>query len=321
MSEPSEDDLIARHFAPLAGEGGLALADDAAVLAQKPGYDLVLTCDALVAGVHFFLEDPPSAIAAKALRVNLSDLAAKGATPAGFLLALALPAGPREDWLADFASGLRADIAHFVFPLLGGDTVSTPGPLMVSVTALGHVPARRMVPRTGARAGDVLYLSGSIGDAALGLQIRLGHFSSAAGDVLLERYLRPQPRMGLAPALLAHAHAAMDVSDGLVGDLRKMMRVSGVGAHVEIGTFPLSPQARQLIEHHPSALLQAITGGDDYEILATVPPPSAAAFEAEAAAAGVAVTRIGRVTAEPEVVLLTPEGAELDVPRGSYSHF
>jgi thiamine-monophosphate kinase len=322
MSEPSEDDLIARYFAPLAGEGGLALLDDAALLAQKPGFDLVLTCDALVAGVHFFPEDPPEAIAAKSLRVNLSDLAAKGAEPAGFLLALALPPGPRADWLAGFAEGLRHDIAAYGFPLLGGDTVSTPGPMMVSVTALGHVPAGRMVPRTGARAGDAIYVSGTVGDAALGLQFRLGALQSEGDDaVLLERYLRPQPRMALASALLAHAHAAMDVSDGLVGDLRKMMRVSSVGARIEVLRVPLSEAAGRVIGRHPSALGQALTGGDDYEILATVPALQTAAFESAATAAGVAVTCIGTVVAGESVEFVGRGGVALDLPQGSYSHF
>ncbi|MDB5650670.1 MAG: thiamine-monophosphate kinase, partial [Hyphomicrobiales bacterium] len=234
MARPSEDDLIARFFAPLAGPGGLALEDDAARLPAMPGFDLVLTCDALVAGVHFFPDDPPDAIAAKALRVNLSDLAAKGARPAGFLLALVLPRDFQESWLEAFAAGLGADIRDYACPLLGGDTVATPGPLMISITALGHVPEGRMVPRTGARAGDFLYVSGTIGDAALGLQVRLGKLAANAAEAayLRERYLRPQPRNALAAALVAHAHGAMDISDGFAGDLAKMMRVSHTGARI-----------------------------------------------------------------------------------------
>ena len=166
---PSEDDLIARYFAPIAGAGGLGLRDDAARIAPPAGCEIVLTVDGLVAGVHFFADDPPAAIARKALRVNLSDLAAKGATPLGFLLTLVLPRDWKPDWLELFAKGLGEDAAAFACPLLGGDTVSTPGPLTLSITTLGSVPAGRMVPRDGARAGDALYVSGTIGDAALGL--------------------------------------------------------------------------------------------------------------------------------------------------------
>jgi thiamine-monophosphate kinase len=324
-----EDDLIARYFAPLAGEGGLGLKDDAALVSVEPGFQLVVTCDALVAGVHFFPDDPPDAIAAKALRVNLSDLAAKGATPKGFILALALPhdaqtlsQGERADaWLGSFAAGLGADIATYKCPLLGGDTVKTPGPLMVSITAFGAVPTGRMVPRTGARPGDLLYVTGTIGDAALGLQIRLGTFTGR-GDHLLARYLRPRPRNALASVLLDCASAAMDVSDGLVGDLTKMMRVSGACAGVDAASVPLSPEAAALIGAHAGAFETALTGGDDYEILASVPPQNAGVFEARAAEAGVPVTRIGHVLrGDGSPLFRDASGAPMSFARGSFSHF
>jgi thiamine-monophosphate kinase len=318
-----EDDLIARFFAPLAGEGGLGLKDDAALVSVEPGFQLVVTCDALVAGVHFFPEDPPDAIAAKALRVNLSDLAAKGAAPKGFILALALPEGGVSDfWLSAFVAGLAGDIAAYNCPLLGGDTVKTPGPLMVSITAFGAVPTGRMVPRTGARAGDLLYVTGTIGDAALGLQVRLGQINGQGVDHLLARYLRPQPRNALAPVLLDCASAAMDVSDGLVGDLAKMMRVSGVSADVEAACVPLSPEAAALIAAHAGAFETALTGGDDYEILASIPPQNASVFEARAAEAGVAVTRIGHVLrGDGAPRFRDASGAPIAFARGSYSHF
>lgn len=333
MPQSGEDNLIARFFAPLAGEGGLGLKDDAALIASEPGCDLVVTCDALVAGVHFFPEDPPDAIAAKALRVNLSDLAAKGAAPKGFILALALPQTWSETlsqrerasdvWLTDFARGLAEDIAAYRCPLLGGDTVKTPGPLMISITAFGAVPKGRMVPRTGARLGDHLYVSGTIGDAALGLKIRLGQLAPAEGaDHLLARYLRPQPRNALAPALLDFASAAMDVSDGLVGDLAKMMRVSGVSAEVNAAAVPLSLAAASRVAKAGSAFETALTGGDDYEILASVPPQNASAFEVAAAQAGVPVARIGHVVAgEGAPVFRDASGAPLAFARGSFSHF
>lgn len=319
----TEDDLIARYFAPLAGPDGLGLRDDAARMACAPGQDLVITCDALVAGVHFFAEDPPDAIAAKALRVNLSDLAAKGATPRGFVMALALSEqtlSQGEGWLSAFAAGLAADITAYTCPLLGGDTVKTPGPLMVSITAFGVVPTGRMVPRTGAKPGDLLYISGTIGDAALGLQVRLGRMQG--GDALLARYLRPQPRQTLAPALLECASAAMDVSDGLVGDLAKMMRVSGASAEVELSAVPMSPAAAAVIAAYPGAREIALTGGDDYEILASIPPRNAQAFEARAAQAGVAVARIGCVTRGDAAPLFRDaSGAAVSFAHSSYSHF
>lgn len=326
MSErPSEDDLIARFFAPIAAPEGLGLRDDAAVLTPPAGSDLVLTKDALVAGVHFFADDPPAAIGRKALRVNLSDLAAKGAEPVGFLLALALPPDWTADWLAAFAQGLGEDGAAYRCPLFGGDTVKTPGPLMVSITALGRVEQGRMIARTGVKPGDLLYVSGTIGDAALGLKLRLGGgeaLDAASRDFLFARYLIPQPRLALAPALRRFASGAMDVSDGFVGDLAKMLRVSGVSARVELPRLPLSVAAHQLIALDPNFFEIAATGGDDYEILASVAPPNAAGFEAEAAKAGVMVTRVGQAlagAAPPR--FLSGDGAEIAFKRGAFSHF
>src|SRR5208282_3045593 len=282
-----EDDLIARYFAPLAGPAGLGLSDDAALMRPPPGEDLVLTADALVAGVHFFADDPPAGIARKALRVNLSDLAAKGARPLGFLLALALPGGWREDWLEAFADGLGADAGTYDCPLIGGDTVATPGPLMLSVTAIGAVPEGRMARRTGVKPGDRLYVTGTIGDAAIGLRLRQGRgpdLTPAEREFLNARYLEPQPRVALAAAMAAYAHGGMDVSDGLVGDLTKMLRVSGASARVEVDRLPLSRAAEAAIAADPDLMAVALTGGDDYEIIASVPPENTAAFEAAAAA-------------------------------------
>ena len=326
----SEDDLIARYFAPLAGPGGLGLYDDVAVMTPPEGAELVLTVDALVGGVHFFTDDPPDAIARKSLRVNLSDLAAKGAEPAGFLLALALPPDWTDDWLAAFARGLGDDVAAFRFPLLGGDTVRTPGPLTLSVTALGFVPEGDMVPRTGVEPGDRIYVSGTIGDAALGLALRLGKPEDAgwiaglpreASDFLRSRYLEPQPRLGLRKVLRAYANGGMDVSDGLVGDLSKMLRVSECAADVDVGRLPLSPAARDALAHAPHLLRTIATGGDDYEIIASVPESQCAAFEAGARAAGIAVTQIGVAREGRGLTLHDANGAPLDFGKGSFSHF
>ncbi|MGD0722777.1 MAG: thiamine-phosphate kinase [Roseiarcus sp.] len=324
-NRPSEDDLIARYFAPLAGPEGLGLRDDAALLAPPAGCDLVLTKDALVAGVHFFADDPPGAIARKALRVNLSDLAAKGAAPLGFLLALALPADWTADWLDAFAQGLGDDAARYACPLFGGDTVKTPGPLMVSITALGRVPRGRMVARTGVRPGDRLYVSGTIGDAALGLRLRQGAapaLGAADRAFLLDRYLLPQPRLALGPAMGAFARGGMDVSDGFAGDLAKMLRVSGVSAEIALAKLPLSAAARAAIAIDPALFAIAATGGDDYELIASVAPDRAGAFEAAAAQAGVAATAVGQAReggAPPR--FLDASGAEVAFERGAFSHF
>ena len=320
-----EDDLIARFFAPLAGPAGLGLKDDAAVMRPPPGEDLVLTVDALVAGVHFFADDPPEAIARKALRVNLSDLAAKGARPLGFLLALALPGDWREDWLEAFARGLGADASAYGCPLVGGDTVSTPGPLMVSITAVGAVPEGRMARRTGVRPGDRLYVTGTIGDAAIGLKVRQGRGPNIAEldqAFLLERYLKPEPRLKLIDAMTAHASGGMDVSDGFVGDLTKMLAASGVSARAPISRLPLSPAARRAIAADPALFEVAATGGDDYELLASAAPASAPAFEAAAAAAGVPLTFVGEaVEGRRPPSFIGPDGNPVAFARGSYSHF
>ena len=324
-SRLGEADLIARYFAPLAGPAGLGLRDDAALMRPPPGEDLVLTTDALVAGVHFFADDPPGTIARKALRVNLSDLAAKGARPLGFLLALALPSDWSDEWLAAFVEGLSADVMDFKCPLLGGDTVATPGPLTLSVTAIGAVAQGRMPRRTGVRAGDRLYVTGTIGDAALGLKVRMGQgpdITQADKAFLLQRYLTPQPRLKLIGAMAAHASGGMDVSDGFVGDLTKMLDVSGVSARVQIDRLPLSPAARAAIAADPDLFEVAATGGDDYELLASSSRESAAAFEAAAAATGVPLTLVGEaVEGRRPPKFIGPDGNPVVFEHGSYSHF
>ncbi len=322
---PGEDELIAKFFAPLAGPEALGLRDDAALL-QPRAEGIVATKDMLVAGVHFFADDPPDAIAQKALRVNLSDLAAKAATPRGFLLGLALPPDWSTDWLRAFASGLAADARAYVCPLLGGDTVATPGPAVLSITALGDVPAGRFVPRDGARPDDVLFVTGTIGDAALGLDVRRGAFAgygTAERAFLLDRYLLPQPRLALAGALRAHARSAMDVSDGLAGDLEKMLALDGMTADVSVAAVPLSPAARAAVARDPNLLATVLCGGDDYEILCVVPPDAAATFSAAAAAADIPVARLGVVAtgAKPPRFIL-PSGVPLELEqKRSFQHF
>ncbi len=326
----SEEDLIAKYFAPIAGPGALDLRDDAALLKPPAGHDVILTTDAIVAGVHFFADDPPEKIARKALRVNLSDLAAKAGEPAGFLITIALPSDWTEDWLASFAKGLGEDSADFKFPLLGGDTVRTPGPLTISVTALGYALRSWMVPRTGARPGDKLYVTGTIGDAALGLRVRyraepdqawIDALSMEFCAHLLDRYLLPQPRVGLRKVLRAEAHAGMDVSDGLIGDVTKMMKASGTGGRIELAKIPLSSAARAAIASDNSLFETAITGGDDYEVLAAVAPSRTGAFEDSARAAGVPVAQIGEVLEEGAVTCVEANGRVRAFAQKAFSHF
>jgi thiamine-monophosphate kinase len=321
----AEDRLIARFFEPLATHpGALNLSDDAAFITPPPGHDLVLKADAIVAGVHFFPEDAAHTVAGKALRVNLSDLAAKGARPLGFLVSLALPKDIGEAWLADFAQGLRNDAEAFACPLFGGDTVRTTGPVMVSVATFGAVPQGTMVRRGGAKPGDRVFVTGTIGDAALGLVLRKGAtwtLTDAQRDHLLSRYLLPQPRNALAEAVRTHASAAMDVSDGLAGDFAKLARVSHVGADINVSRVPLSDGARAVIAADPAALETALTGGDDFEIVCTVPSTKAESFRAAAKAAQVHVTDIGEVTAGEGACFLGADGKSLAFKRTSFSHF
>lgn len=324
----AEERLIARCFGPLATHpGALGLTDDAAVLTPPPGCDLVLTTDGVIAGVHFFQDDPPETIGRKVLRMNLSDLAAKGAQPAGFLLSIALPVGIDETWVAAFAAGLGDDARHYQCPLLGGDTDHTPGPISVSIAAFGTVPQGKMVRRSTAKAGDRIVVTGTIGDAALGVLLRRDaglaqrlRLSEAASTQLQDRYLKPQPRNALAAAVLQYASAAMDVSDGLAGDLAKLARTSGVAAEVDVARVPLSDAARAALAADPALLETALSGGDDYELLLTLPPERLDAFGAAAREAGVAVTELGRIIAG-EGARFMRDGKALSFAQSSYSHF
>jgi thiamine-monophosphate kinase len=324
----AEDSLIARYFRPLATDpGAFNLGDDAAVL-QALGDDIVVTSDAIVEGVHFLSDDPPDTIARKALRVNLSDLAAKGATPAGFVLTLALRAID-DAWLTLFARGLGSDAGLFGCPLLGGDTVSTPGPLMISITAFGRVPPGKMVHRSGAKPGDRVVVTGTIGDATLGLDILKGGAAAAvlandaaAKAMLVGRYRVPQPRNALAAAVRDYAGAAMDVSDGLAGDLAKLCAASGVSAAIDAPSIPLSAAAAALLSRGAVGIETLLAGGDDYEILCTIPENRFEAFAGAAATAGVAVTSIGTVIADSSAPrFLDAQGSQIALKRLSYSHF
>jgi thiamine-monophosphate kinase len=321
-----EFDFIRERLAPLArgAPGARGLSDDAATLAPPAGCELVVTADALVAGVHFRQADPLDGVAAKALRVNLSDLAAKGADPIGYLLSIVWPRDcPRTD-MERFVAGLADDQARYGVSLLGGDTTSGPGPLVIAITAFGSVPEGRMVTRAGARPGDAVFVTGTVGDAGLGLRA-LGHELtrvSAPDRVALERrYLAPEPRVDAARALRDLAHAAIDVSDGLVADAGHIAQTSGARLVIEALSIPLSAAARAWLGAEPdkaAAMSKLATSGDDYEILFCAPPEAGAEV---ARRSGVPVTRIGRVEAGQGVALLGPGGAPIPVARGGFTHF
>ncbi|HEY1543323.1 MAG TPA: thiamine-phosphate kinase [Xanthobacteraceae bacterium] len=326
----AEDRLIARHFRPLATHpGALGLRDDAAAIAVPAGHDLVLTADGVIAGVHFFPDDPPETVARKALRINLSDLAAKGAKPLGFLLSIALTRKLADDWLARFTRALGADAKKFGCPLLGGDTDRTPGLVSVNIAAFGAVPRGGMLRRDGARGGDRIVVTGTVGDAALGVILRRDPKAARRWGLdrtmrehLLQRYLVPQPRNALAPALRRAARGAMDISDGLAGDLAKMCRAARLSAHVDIARVPLSRAARTALAADPTLIETIFTGGDDYELLASVPARKVAVLRKAARAVGVMVTDVGGFAAgSGKARFVDAEGRARKFARPSYSHF
>lgn len=311
---PPEFALIARYFRPLAGPGALDLADDAAVLALPAGRELVIAADAMVAGVHFLRDDPADLVARKLLRTNLSDLAAMSAAPLGYLMTVSAPAATPDAWFAAFAAGLAQDQAEFGIKLLGGDTTSTPGPVSLSLTILGTVAPGCAVRRAGARAGDGLWVTGTIGDGALGLLAARGELADLGG-ILADRYRLPRPRLALR--LAGIACAALDVSDGLVQDVGHLCRAGNLTAVIEAARVPLSPQARAA-----DRLALCLTGGDDYELAFAVPTDREAALREAAEAAAIPVTCIGAfVAGPPRVIVRDAEGAEMPLGAGGWSHF
>lgn len=320
---PSEFALIAELFAPLAdAPGAFGLKDDAALIAPRSGHELVVTTDALVEGVHFLAADPPAFVAKKALRVNLSDLAAKGAEPTGYLMALSIPAAIEMDWLRAFAGGLRQDQREFAISLYGGDTTSTPGPLTIAITAFGFVPKGKMICRAGAKPDDLVFVSGTIGDAGAGLALlqEPRDISHAVRDFLEHRYREPRPRLALGQALRGIASAALDVSDGLIADLGHIADVSGVRIEIDAHRLPLSAALQAVWGDDVEARIRAATSGDDYEIAFTVAPGRVAAA-VKAARDSTAVTEIGRVRAGEGVVILDGSAHEIAVARPGYAHF
>jgi thiamine-monophosphate kinase len=330
-SLPGEFELIARYFAPLATgfPGAYGLLDDAAVIAPPPGHELVVKTDAIVGGVHFLLDDPPDLIARKALRVNLSDLAAKGAVPRAYMLDIMLPKTVTEEWIAAFARGLAEDQGAYGVHLIGGDTDSTPGPVTVAITAFGDVATGRMLRRGGASAGDTVFVTGTIGDAALGLEVLRGalpDLETHAASVLVDRYRLPRPRVTLGPRLIGLASAALDVSDGLLADLRHICEVSELCALIEEPRVPLSTAARAALAISPGRIATLLTGGDDYEILFTAPPAATGMLAELSRTLDVPITVIGRM--EPpstgntaQITVLDDSGHPLNFERRGWTHF
>ncbi len=312
--------LIDELLKPLAQgfPGALGLTDDAALVDVPAGKSLVIAKDAIVAGVHFLVDDPAEAVAQKLLRVNLSDLAAMGAAPLAYLTVIAKPKDLDDAWLAGFASGLGLDQKRFGLSLIGGDIVSTPGPLSLSCTILGLVEKGRALRRSTARPGDVIWVSGTLGDAALGLRVIKG--LAATEDeafYLVERYRRPEPRLALGQRLLGLAHSAIDVSDGLLADLGHILEESTVGGRIEADRLPISAVAHGL----PGWLEAALGGGDDYELLFTAPESATPAIEALAGELGLRLAAIGRIDTGPGLEVVDATGAPLTVEAHGWRHF
>jgi len=326
-----EDSIIQEFLAPLAAgyPGAFGLKDDCAVIAPPAGSDLVVKTDPIVAGVHFLPNAEPDDIAWRALAVNVSDLAGKGATPIAYVMALSLPEAPKRTWMAKFAAGLAEAQRAFGCHLIGGDTDRAPGSVTVTITAFGTVPAGTLVRRGTARAGDQIFVTGTLGDAALGLAVLqqspldIGRLGFGAADALgmMKRFLRPQPRLALGPLLRAHASAAMDLSDGLAKDCGRMCLASGVGARLFLAALPLSAAMRKAIARDEAWQKTAVSGGDDYEILAAVPQDKAAAFLSDAAKLDFPVTRIGEMIGGHGVRIDRPDGSELILDRTGWDHF
>lgn len=329
--QSGETAIIQRYFAPLASgvPGAFGLIDDAGQLASPDARDLVLTTDMIVAGQHYPEDARSQDIGFKALAVNVSDLVAKGADPLVYLLSLALPAKPGADWLTGLSEGLKDAQSAFGCAMLGGDTTATTGPAVISVTAVGTVNPGHMLKRSGANPGDWIYVTGTIGDAALGLRLVLDDDGSPGESLtddqasfLRSRYWRPRPRTEAIPALQDCVSGAMDVSDGLAGDFAKLCAASGAGGAIRAESVPLSDSARAWLSTDPSSLETVLTGGDDYEVLASVPEDRAAAFEQGMQAAGVPVTAIGQVLApDAGIKVLGKDGAAMQFARASFDHF
>lgn len=322
----SEFDFIRRYFAPLAKRhaGAFSLSDDAAVVQIPKGHELVVTKDAIVEGVHFLGDENPALIAQKLLRVNLSDLAAMGAEPYAYALAVMLPPRADEVFIKAFTRGLAKDQKKFGITLLGGDTVAAPTHLCFSLTAFGKVKKGEALRRNGAKVGDIIYVSGTAGDSALGLKLlRWGMpcRDPKARKFLEKRYYLPEPRIALGLKLRKLAHAAVDISDGLVADLSHICECSSVGARIYQDKIPVSQAFNAVVGKKPEKRLDALTGGDDYELLFTVAPADARKIAALSKTLQLSLTEIGRIEKGCGVRVIGENGAPLALERMGFVHF
>ena len=321
-----EFDLIARFFKPLslAAPGAFALGNDGALLTPPGGASLVVTKDLMVVGVHYPEGEEPAVLARRLLRVNLSDLAAMGATATAYALGLALPADIGDAWVEAFAAGLARDQDEFGVTLIGGDTVATEGPAVLSLTAFGIAENGACLPRAGAREGDDIYVSGTIGDATLGLRALQGGLAALSPDdraALTARFRLPEPRLALGAALVGLATCAIDVSDGLVADLGHLCAESGVAARVRADTVPLSDPARRALTAGEADVADLVTGGDDYELLFCARPSERKTIDALGRRLDLALTRIGVIEAGQGVTVVKADGQPLALARAGYTHF
>ncbi len=322
-----EFDLIRKYFSPLSADvpGADLLKDDVASLKISEGLVPVVTLDTLVSGVHFFPNDPPRLIAQKLLRVSLSDLAASGALPIGYFLSLSLPADIDEGWIAEFSRGLSEDQERYQVFLHGGDTTRTIGPISLSLTAIGEAPENSIVRRSGASPGDRIFVTGTIGDAAIGLRLINDLGFKEALDIapfLVDRYLRPLPRVELGPLLRDRATAAIDISDGLAGDAAHIAEESNVSMIIDCDSIPVSSPAKRQLKERPDYINQVIAGGDDYEILFCAPSSVGSWIQKECSSIGVDICEIGFVTEGRNEPVVLRERGETKVFKGkSWQHF
>lgn len=325
VKKTDEFSRIANVLAPLAEgySGAFGLSDDAAVMQLSAGYELVVTTDTLIAGVHFLTDDEPGSIAAKLLRVNLSDLAAMGARPIGYTLNIALPSAIEDQWLEAFAAGLASDQTEFSVTLIGGDSVTTSGPIALTMTAFGDVVCGTALRRSGAKVGDIVYVSGTVGDGTVGLSVATGDLESLSArdkDYLRQRYTRPEPRVALGQKLRDVAHAAIDVSDGFVADLGHIAECSDVSIEVEAAKIPLSDAVRSALDHGIASMDAVLTGGDDYELAVAVPETAKNVVSSLAKSLNLQLTEVGRVCNGFGVRVLDKDGTDIAPVKKGYVH-
>jgi len=327
MTGKGEFDFIADRLAPLAAgfKGALGLKDDAALLSVRAGRELVITADTLVEGRHFPQGTDPALVARKALRVNLSDIAAMAARPIAYMTSIVWPTGASDALRNGFVDGLEVDQETFGVTLIGGDTTSADGPWTIAITAFGEVPASKALTRSGARPGDKLVVTGTIGDACLGLKVAQGAFTPDSGDreYLLDRLNLPVPRLNLAESLHAHAHAAIDISDGLIADSHHLAKASGLALTLDLDALPLSDAARRWLDDQDDSTVSRLamsSFGDDYELACAVPEARVDTFIAELARAGVPAAVLGGFAVGSALTVMAG-GQQIDPGAGGFTHF